>query len=125
MAVTAQPQQIVALGMANERRREIADLRAKVKRGEITLSQLMADPPALLRAWPCFDVVRMTWSRPRSGASLERLGRLAVRDGVNLLMPLGRTSQRTRAWIAEHAVWHTVPVNGGTRLEIIVGEDAA
>lgn len=40
------------------------------------------------------------WSAP----SMELVGREAAKAGINLFIPLGRASQRTRQWAAEHGV---------------------
>ncbi len=114
MAATAQPQHIAALATANERRMRIAALKSGIRSGDITLAEIMANPPEILSNWSCADVIRARYSSRHAIPSLERLGRLAVRDRVNLLVPLGRASARTRTWVAEHATWD-IRTNGAHR----------
>lgn len=111
-----------ALALANGRRLEIRQLREQVSAGEVTLAELMQDPPAAIEHWACIDVVRLKWTR-RTNTSLEKLGRLAVRDGINLLLPMSRASKETRAWIAAHVTWRVYPqVNGDEqRVRVSVG----
>lgn len=103
------------LAAAQSMRLRIAAIRRRALDREITLAEIMADPPSELAHWACVDVIRLTRVQglKRSTAGLERLGRLAIRDGINLLMPLGRSSATTREWIAEHAGWYVTQPNGG------------
>jgi hypothetical protein len=124
-ATTDVLQRDAALKRANDRRMGIARLREQIRRGEVTLAEILADPPDLIENWTCADVVRLQWSRRASTPAMERLGRLAVRDRVNLFMPMGRTSLATRAWVARHASWNVHPCGNSTRLVVEVGERMA
>lgn len=106
-----------ALEIAQVRRARLAEIRRQAHDGTLSLADIVRDPPTELHGWTCVDVIRLK-IRARSSNSIARLGRLAVRDGVNLLMPIGRTSQRSRLWIIEHACWHISTVNGGQRLRV-------
>ena len=98
-------QRTLALERANEKRLAMADLRARLVSERGALADVMLNVPAELERMAIVDVVRLAYGK-RSARSIERLGRLAVWDGVNLLMPLGEASERTRRWVAERAVWH-------------------
>lgn len=107
-----------ALRMANGRRMQLVELRRDMRAGRVTLAEIMVDPPDLLEHVACIDVVRMNYSRVKATPWMERLGRLAVADGINLMMPLGRASARTREWIAENAAWHVKSCRDTTRLTV-------
>lgn len=111
-------QRDLALKAATERRMRISEIRRRARQGDVTLNELILDPPDELTSMLCIDVVRLTLRSQHSTAGLQRLGRLAVRDGINLLMPVGGTSARTRAWIAEHADWHRPTSNGGQTMKL-------
>jgi hypothetical protein len=117
MAATV-TQRDLALKAATEQRMRISSIRRRARSGDLTLNELILDPPDELAHMPCVDVVRLTLRSHHSTAGLQRLGRLAVRDGINLLMPVGGTSARTRAWIAEHADWHRPAPNGGQTVKL-------
>ena len=104
MSVASLHQRAAAKVVADEKRMAIADLRRRVRAGEITLEELFCEPPAVLAEYTVADVLRFPRSvgRYRASSSLTELGRLAVRDQVNLLVALGDASARTRAWAAEH-----------------------
>src|SRR4051794_4625827 len=99
---------MAALQTATERRVRIAELRRELTRDRTALRRVLADPPAELQNMAMVDVVRLAWGK-RSSPSLARLGRLALRDGVNLMMPLGEASVYTRAWMARNATWNHTP----------------
>ena len=100
---------LLALQKANDARQEIADIRRRINAGELTMVDLLEDPPECLLGFTVLDVARMGYARSsswRSTPGIERLGHLAVRDGINLCMPLGKASLRTRRWVAVHIQWH-------------------
>lgn len=101
----AQP--LTALAVGNERRRVQVRVRRGLRDRTLSLTGVLLDPPAELSDVLVLDVVR--WARSASGqrgaAGMHRLGRLALRDGVNLLVPVGRASVATRAWAAQHGGW--------------------
>ena len=117
-------QRTKALECAMDKRRAMADLRARLASERGALADVMRDPPDAVSRMLVVDVVRMAHSQ-RSTEALRRLGHLAVRDGVNLLVPLGGASLRTREWVAQHAAWQWVPSPSGIRRRLRVIPDAA
>lgn len=94
------------LRLANDKRLRVAALRQQMRTGQVTLTQVLMDPPEELSGYTILDVLRFPRSTDRyqGSAGLTRLGRMALRDGVNLAIPLGEASARTRAWAAEHGM---------------------
>jgi hypothetical protein len=110
-------QRAAALSLANQRRTTRAQLRRRISTGDLTLAAVLEDPPDELRDLIILDIVRIARGSRHSAryvAWLERMGRAAIVDGVNLMMPLGRASQRTRDWVAVYASWN-LPVRRGSR----------
>lgn len=112
--MTREEQRTAALVRANDKRIARADLRARLVSERGSLADIMRDPPEVLADMALVDVVRLSYGK-RSAASLARLGRLACRDHINLLMPLGEASERTREWVAVHATWHWAASPTGTK----------
>lgn len=123
--MTTTEQRDMALVLANEQRAAVAELRRRVARERGALEDVLMNPPDVLAQWPVVDVVRMTYSQ-RSSKALARLGQLAARDRVNLLVPLGMASERTRVWAVEHVAWHWCASSSHARRSICVtdGEPA-
>lgn len=111
MAATVTPQPLVALVSANAKRDRIATLRHDILAGKITLQEVLQRRPPELAAWPIVDVLRLGY-RKRSVSAITALGRRAVRDDINLLVPLGEASRHTLQWVAANARWTHRP-NGG------------
>jgi hypothetical protein len=118
--VSPEHQRLAALELANDKRTRRAELRRRLAAERGALREVLMDPPPELEGVPIIDVVRLAYGSGRASKSIERLGRLAVRDRMNLLMPLGKASVRTREWTAEHAEWHWVPVGSSTRRQVVV-----
>jgi glucose-6-phosphate dehydrogenase assembly protein OpcA len=116
-------QRMIALERANEKRSRAAHLRRRLAGERGALRAVLLDPPEEFAQVAIIDVVRLAYSK-RSAKSLARLGRLAVRDRVNLMMPLGEASLRTREWTADHAEWHWHSHNGGMRRRVAVLDEA-
>ena len=94
-----------ALTEANAQRARQAQLRSDMIAGRLTLAEIMAQPPPDLARTMLIDVIRMmrsSVSARRSSPVMTRIGREAVAAGVNLLVPLGDASVRSRAWVAAH-----------------------
>lgn len=89
--------------LANERRVAVAELRRHVLAGRVSLAVLLRDPPDLLAQVALIDVMAFAVTAPRAGVWRERVGRDALRDGVNLLVPLGRAGGASREWAARNA----------------------
>jgi hypothetical protein len=96
-------QRSAALVLANERRAQIAAAKRDLRSGVLSLDDVLSNPPDALASVALVDLIR--WCRSRSPlqrqSSLIRIGRRAVSDNVNLLVPLGEASVRSRDWVAE------------------------
>jgi hypothetical protein len=97
---TAVPQNLQALQLANARRSAVAELKARVRRGELTITEVVLDPPGDLRGYLLFEV--LLWA-PRVGRdTVRRLnGRALRRCELNLANELGALTDRQRRWLAE------------------------
>ena len=99
-------QHMDALALANRSRLARADWRKRLAGDrDLLVRVLLEQPDALADVW-LIDLLR--WSRStRPSANkcdtMPRLGARAVRADVNLLMPLGRASLRSREWLAADA----------------------
>lgn len=91
-------------------RKERSEVRRAIRTGVLTLEAVMSDPPPALAGVLLIDVVRLGY-RYRTAESVTELGRLALRAGVNLMIPLGVASERSRRWVAENGCrYHRTPV---------------
>lgn len=100
MQMTATEQRDAARVVANERRTELAALKRGLRNGSVSLEAVLSDPPDELRGRLLIDVIR--WTRSKSnGRAITEVGRQALRDNVNLMVAVGDTSARTRAWVAQ------------------------
>jgi hypothetical protein len=105
MPISADDPMAAVRAASAERRSARTELRRDLRNGTVTLQQAMADPPPELEKVLLVDVLRMVRSkRSRSSASMAVLGRRAVHDGVNLMLPVGKASAWTREWVAEHGM---------------------
>lgn len=92
-----------ALTRANARRSDLATAKRALRDGTLTLHDAMMNPPQALKTVLLIDVIRqIRTQKVRSGAAVQLLGRMAVRDDVNLLVPVGKASPRSREWVARH-----------------------
>lgn len=107
--MTVAEQREAARLSANDKRRAVAATRQRLQSGTLTLADAMSNPPDELLRYPLIDVIRFTRRSLRpGGGSFVAIGRQAIRDDVNLMVPLGRASARSRAWVAEfgtHGQW--------------------
>lgn len=103
--VTGHEQRLRALAAANHKRVTRRFYRDCVLDGRIELRDLLLDPPVELYGLTVLDLMSMPYSRKQSysGPWKEKLGKSAVRDGVNLLLPIERASSHTREWAARQA----------------------
>jgi hypothetical protein len=94
------PQPMRALQVANTRRTAVAELKARLRRRELTVTDLVLDPPAELHGYLLFDVLQ--WA-PRYGRpKLRALDARAIRLGrLNLACGLGALTPRQRRWLAD------------------------
>jgi hypothetical protein len=102
-----QAQRDTALRKAKEVRAVRIGYRRALRDGSLTLEAVMLDPPPIFADMLIIDLIReaRTWRR-RQGSWLERIGRRAVAEQVNLCIPLSRASARTRMWVAHEARWN-------------------
>jgi hypothetical protein len=100
-AMTAAEQCQQALHMAQRKRLALAAVKRALRNGALTLDAAMADPPAELANYPLIDVIRWTRTRGYGTPAITAIGRQALRDSVNLMVPLGDASTRSRAWVAQ------------------------
>ena len=89
-----------ALQVANTRRTAVAELKARLRRRELTLTDLVLDPPDELHGYLLFDVLQRA---PRYGRrSCGPLNARAIRLGqLNLACELGALTARQRRWLAD------------------------
>lgn len=94
-------QRTAALKKAQAIRSEKARLCATVRGNPEALAALILDPPDALANIRLFELARMS-RRDRCNRSpgIEGLGRRALIARVNLMVPLGRASVRSREWLA-------------------------
>lgn len=81
-----------------------ARVRADLIAGRLTLQDVLVPAHPAVADLSLADVMRLQWSQAgrRATPALEQLGRLALRDRVNLMVAAGRASGYSRAWVAEH-----------------------
>src|SRR5512140_3119721 len=95
----AVPQPVRALGIANTRRTAAAALKTRLRRREITLDEILANPPAELERHMTWEV--LLWAPGIGHTRLRALNARAIREGhVNLAAPLGALTDRQRNWLA-------------------------
>lgn len=98
MAVADPDTRLANLTVGNERRLERVALMREVEAGIVNPAALVLDPPECLYTMFTFDFL---FAIPRVGnACVQRLNTQAVRDGVNLAVPLGRLTESKRKWLA-------------------------
>ena len=92
-------QPVRALGIANTRRTAAAALKTRLRRREITLREILENPPAELERQMTWEV--LLWTPGIGRTRLRALNVHAIRDGhVNLAAPLGALTERQRNWLA-------------------------
>ena len=92
-------QPVRALGIANTRRTAAAALKTRLRRREITLREILENPPAELERQMTWEV--LLWTPGIGRTRLRALNVHAIRDGhVNLAAPLGALTARQRNWLA-------------------------
>lgn len=69
------------------------------------LRELLLDPPEAIHHITVVELIAYGRYRHMRAPAMEKIGKDAIADGVNLLVTLGRASMRTRLWAAEHGVW--------------------
>ena len=88
-----------AIKRANARRGDLAAIRARLRRHELTVCDIVRDPPLAMAEEMVWKVLIRA---PYIGtARLGELGDEAIRARVNLAAPLGMLSSRQREWLCE------------------------
>jgi hypothetical protein len=82
------------------KRRAGADLRRDLHNGDVSLAEVLLDPPECIAHLPLFQVLLM--GRSLGPRKLQYLNTWAMREFVNLATPLGQASQRSRQWCAKN-----------------------
>ena len=96
-ATVSQP--VRALGIANTRRSAAAVLKTRLRRHEITLREILENPPEELERQMTWEV--LLWTPGIGRTRLRALNVHAIREGhVNLAAPLGALTERQRNWLA-------------------------
>ena len=91
-------QRDAALKNANAKRTEIADVRRRARRNpQFVVDTLMA-PPECVHHITVLELLTMARVNGMRADAIEHVGGRAVEDDINLLVPLGRASTRTRYW---------------------------
>lgn len=80
------------------------EVRAGLRSGTLTLKEVMREQPEAITDLALIDIIRMTRCR-RNGPVMQEIGRRAVRDNINLMVPLGKASVSSRAWVARNGTY--------------------
>ena len=101
-------QSMSALEVANKNRGLLKEMKARVRDGRVPLRDVLMSPPKEFEHYAIVDVVRLARNVPRyrSPAWFQRMGQAASQQQINLLIPVGTASLRTRRWVVEYAQWH-------------------
>jgi hypothetical protein len=100
--MTATQQRQHAIQQANRIREQRHTIKQDLQAGTLTLTDILTAPHPAVATTPLLDV--MLWARKRGmqAPGLARVGEQAIRDRVNLLLPVGSASLRMRKWCAEN-----------------------
>lgn len=95
-------QRTAALKSANQRRIAMAGIRSDLRKGSIDLASILNDPPADLEDTLLVDLLRWAAKDRRAPSRMTALGRKAVNENINLLLPISKASIRTRSWVIDN-----------------------
>jgi hypothetical protein len=96
----APAQPLAALKLANTRRTQVAELKARLRRHELTLAQLVLDAPEQLHGYLLFEL--LLWAPGFGRDRLRTLNARAIRGNeLNLANELGALTARQRQWLAD------------------------
>ena len=84
------------------RRQERAAIRKGLKTGVIPLRSVLETPPNVVADLPAWMVIG--WTRHCGVKRVAILNNRAIRQGVNLALPLSVLTARHRAWIADNVL---------------------
>jgi hypothetical protein len=89
---------------SSELRGERARVRAALRDGSLPIARLFEslDEYQCVHDMAVLDVLRLVRTGKNQRWEFE-IGRRAITDGVNLLVPVGRASERTLRWATVHA----------------------
>ena len=97
---TAPAQPLAALKLANTRRTHVAQIKARLRRHELTLAELVLDAPEHLHGYLLFEV--LLWAPGFGRDRLRLLNARAIRaNELNLANELGALTPRQRRWLAD------------------------
>jgi hypothetical protein len=100
MSTVTVAQPLRALGVANARRRAVYELRRRLRHGELSLADVLLEPPDYVRGYLTFEV--LLWGPHFGRHRLRALNARAIRLGqVNLANNLGSLTERQRRWLAD------------------------
>ncbi len=112
-----------ALRLANQTRIEKANVKRDLRDGTLTLAEVVAQRPEPLRSMPLFALVL---ELPGFGQwRLDKLGRAAAADGINLARTLGSASTHTLDWLVRTVNGLSEDEATTGRTEIIVAAPTA
>jgi hypothetical protein len=96
----APAQPLAALKLANSRRTQVAEIKGRLRRHELTLAELVRDAPEQLHGYLLFDV--LLWAPGFGRDRLRLLNARAIRaNELNLANELGALTPRQRRWLAD------------------------
>lgn len=102
----------------NQRSNEVRQARASIRRalaaGEVTIADVMRNPPEELGDRALFEILLM--ARNVGRRRLRDLNGRAVADGINLALTLEDADEATREWIAANALHGCCPLSTWARL---------
>ena len=96
----APAQPLAALKLANSRRTQVAQIKGRLRRHELTLAELVLDAPEQLHGYLLFEV--LLWAPGFGRDRLRLLNARAIRaNELNLANELGALTPRQRQWLAD------------------------
>ena len=98
--ITTASQPVRALRVANTHRSATATIKTRLRHRDITLREILNDPPPELHRHMTWEV--LLWAPGIGRMRLRALNVRAMCDGhVNLAAPLGALTVRQRQWLAD------------------------
>lgn len=92
----------MALGIANQKRRQIRNLKLGIEAGTMTFRELVLPRPLkTVETMPMVDVVRWMPGLQRGDVRQVKLGAAAILADINLLATVGDLSRENREWVSE------------------------
>jgi hypothetical protein len=93
--IAASPDRLLALERANEIRRARARLKRRIGAGQLSVAELILDPPVEARRWPIAEllVCQRHWGAARRSKFLAH-------NRISELKPVGELTERQRRLLA-------------------------